>query len=716
MSELLRPGVWPEIRPGKFAATLVDDIAQGDVVLVGFPDDTGVRLNGGRPGAAGGPTAFRAALARFGVADPVGFDWPRVHDAGDVVPGPSLRETHDRVTEAVCSLCAPDRIIVAIGGGHDLTFPLVRAVSKTEGTALVGGYLDPHLDVREQEGSGMPFRRLLEEGFVKRLWIDGMDERLNSRAHAAWFLDHGGTVEDGLAADSPPGDTPGFFSLDLDALPASSAPGVSSPNPVGTDAAWAHHLAQEMGGWHSLRCFDIMELSPPHDEGGRTSRLAASLFLSFLRGVAERETARNSGDAERIRVENSTDGTLITNARVLTMGGPGVRAGAAMRELGVLDRASVRIEGDRVVAVAPDLEPNADERIVDIDGRVVMPGFVDCHTHACWAGSRVDEWQAMLSGRSYLELLEAGGGIMSTVRAVRAASQLVLAEFLIERLLRVAKEGTTTIEVKSGYGLDTESELKMLRAIADARHAIERCDFGIGPEVFATACIGHAIDPDVGAERAIRRTIDETLPAVSAEFPGITIDAYCEPAAWPLEACLELFDRAAELGHPCRVHADQFTSLGLVEAAAERGFRSVDHLEASSEETLRTLAASATIGVVLPVSGAHLDQRYASARTLVDAGGRVAIATNYNPGSAPSASVPMAISLAARHCGLMPDEAITAATVNAAGVLGLDDRGCIAPGARADLVILDTLDERDLAFEIGGRLPWKVFVGGQPVG
>lgn len=407
--------------------------------------------------------------------------------------------------------------------------------------------------------------------------------------------------------------------------------------------------------------------------------------------------------------------TLIANARILTLDPP--RDGSLGEcPLGLFERGWIRFKHGRVEEVHPgDPVGSADvNELIDVGGRVLMPAFTDCHTHACWAGDRTDEWAARLAGASYLDLLKAGGGIMATVRAVRDASQQQLAELLLERLHTMLAHGTTVVEVKSGYGLRTADELKMLRAIADAGDRFPGT-------VVATACIGHALDPDVDRERFIRTTIDETLPAVSAEFPGIAIDAYAEPAAWHLEECLELFEAAQRNGHPCRVHADQFTSFGMVEAALERGFLSVDHLEASSPALLQRVAKSQTHAVILPCSGFHVDRRYADARTLLDSvggGAKLCIATNLNPGSAPCPSIPMAIALACRFNGpptnapVTAEEAILATTRTPARMLGLEHHGTLAPGARADAILLHHQSERELAHTFGSNPVARVWVGG----
>ncbi|MEM9372809.1 MAG: imidazolonepropionase [Planctomycetota bacterium] len=398
--------------------------------------------------------------------------------------------------------------------------------------------------------------------------------------------------------------------------------------------------------------------------------------------------------------------TLIRNARVLTMAeGSSPRRGDRHAALGALDNCDVLITDDRIDTVANVVDVAVD-RIIDADERVLMPAFVDCHTHACFAGERLDEWELKQRGATYLDMLRSGGGIMATVRAVREASRESLAASLLERLNVMMSEGTTACEVKSGYGLTTEHELKMLGAIADAS---ERWP----GRVRMTACIGHAIDPDTPG--FVEMTIRETLPAVHEAFPGCTIDAYCEDGAWTLEETVALFEAAAAFGHPLRVHADQFNALGMLEAAIRLGARSVDHLEATGEDGLRRLAASGTMGVMLPCSGFHVDGRYADGRAFIDAGGALAIATNCNPGSAPCLSMPMAIALAVRHLGITAAEAIAASTINGASLLGFDDSGTIQPGKRADLVLLRHRDERQLGYQFGGRHTDLVMAAGRIV-
>ncbi len=257
------------------------------MALIGLPDDTGVRLNHGRPGAAEGPTALRGALARYGVGEPSGWAWPGVFDAGDVRPaGDDLEETHRRVSEAVGALVGMGLFPIGIGGGHDLTFPFVRAAVKAVAPVHMV-YFDPHLDVRDEVGSGMPFRRLVEGGIVDGLTIHGFQAMANSAEHVRWFQGHAGRVAEAMPEDPWP-ERATAVSLDMDVMDQAFAPGVSAMNPCGWTPGLAERWVAAAGRNPRVRCFDIMELSPPNDPSGRTARLAAHLLLTFLRAFSER--------------------------------------------------------------------------------------------------------------------------------------------------------------------------------------------------------------------------------------------------------------------------------------------------------------------------------------------------------------------------------------------------------------------------------------------
>jgi formiminoglutamase len=297
MSRYTNPGIWPDdIREDRFASRIErTDPAGCRVALIGLADDLGVRMNGGRVGAAEGPYAFRSALARYGTLSPPGAPLPRIFDVGDVSAGLTLAETHDRVTRVTRTMVDLDLIPVGIGGGHDLTFALVRGVAEAVDGPLTGVYFDAHLDVRPTDGSGMTFRKLVEECGVAALHVFGLDPFANDRENLAWFREHGGELG-GFPLEGPWPKGNLFVSLDLDVIDQAFAPGVSAMNPCGWSPARAEAWVRAAGAHPGVRAFDIMELSPRHDPDGRTARLAARLFLAFLRGVAERP--RTGVDAE----------------------------------------------------------------------------------------------------------------------------------------------------------------------------------------------------------------------------------------------------------------------------------------------------------------------------------------------------------------------------------------------------------------------------------
>lgn len=284
------PANWPSDLASSKLASQIRTAPDGcQIALLGIPDDTGVKLNHGRHGAAQGPAALRAALQRYGVAQPHDWDWPTIWDAGDVkvVPG-DLHATHERVTEATRAIIEQGVFPIMIGGGHDLTFPFVRAVAEYH-KPMHGIYFDAHLDVRNETGSGMPFRRLIESGAADSLRVHGLDPYANSREHVEWFSAHGGRIA-GRTHDDDWLAQPTFVSLDMDVFDSAHAPGVSALNPNGWSPALAEQWVYQAGRHKQVKCFDIMELSPPHDQDGRTARLAARMLLASLRGFSERRS------------------------------------------------------------------------------------------------------------------------------------------------------------------------------------------------------------------------------------------------------------------------------------------------------------------------------------------------------------------------------------------------------------------------------------------
>ena len=357
-----------------------------------------------------------------------------------------------------------------------------------------------------------------------------------------------------------------------------------------------------------------------------------------------------------------------------------------------------RIEG---VGRMRDLQPlDGDVEEIDGRGRSAVPGFVDCHTHACFAGDRVEEFSLRAAGARYEELHAAGGGILSTVHATRAAGEDALRAAVEHHRGWMRTHGTPTFEAKSGYGLDRETELAQLRAIAAAG----------GVPTWLGA---HAVPPEFDSADAY---LDFALADVLPEAARIAeaADVFLERGAFDVRQARRYLEGCRDAGLALRLHGDQFTESGAIPLAIELGARSVDHLEATGEAGAKELAASDVVGVLLPASALFLGRPMPPARALVDAGAAVALATDFNPGSAFCESLPLCCSLAATQLRLSPAEALSACTVNAAHVLARSDRlGRLAPGYRADLVLLDAPDWRYLAYHLGGNLVERTIVAGE---
>jgi imidazolonepropionase len=376
--------------------------------------------------------------------------------------------------------------------------------------------------------------------------------------------------------------------------------------------------------------------------------------------------------------------------------------GAALGDVEVLGDAYVLCRGATIEAVGRmrDLGPlDGDVEELDARGLCAVPGLVDCHTHACFAGDRVEEFALRAAGATYEELHAAGGGIMATVTATRATGGPALAEAVRTHRTWMLRAGTTTFEAKSGYGLDRDTELASLRAIADAG----------GVPTWLGA---HAVPPEFAdADAYLDFALTEVLPA-AAELAEAA-DVFLERGAFDAAQSRRYLEACAAAGLRLRLHGDQFTEQGAVPLAIELGARSVDHLEATGSDGVRALGASKVVAVLLPASALFLGRPMPPARDLVDAGAAVALATDFNPGSAFCESLPLVCSLAATQLMLSPAEALAACTVNAAHVLGRGDRvGRLAPGYSADVVLLEAPDWRYLAYHLGGDVVSRVVVAG----
>lgn len=406
---------------------------------------------------------------------------------------------------------------------------------------------------------------------------------------------------------------------------------------------------------------------------------------------------------------------VITNANLYTPVGSIARKGKEMGEILHIEKAAIVIEDGVIRWVGPDSEmpkqdDSADEEIyMDAIGRAVIPGFVDSHTHLIFGGYRPDEFGWRLKGDTYMSIMERGGGIQSTVNATRDASEEELREKAEWFLEEMSQMGVTTVEAKSGYGLDTETELRMLRVIDALAKDPER-----KVDVVSTFLGAHAVPKEYKGRTAeyVDLMISDMLPKAKdlAEF----CDIFTEKNVFEIEDSRRYLQAAKDMGYKLKLHADEIVQLGGAELAAEMGAVSADHLLHVSDEGIRKMAEAGTVATLLPLTAFALKEPYAPARKFIDAGCAVALATDLNPGSCFSGSIPLTIALACIYMGMSVEETLTALTLNGAAALDRADAiGSIEPGKRADMLILhfDTLS--CLPYYVGMNTVDAVIKGGE---
>ncbi|HOW91562.1 MAG TPA: imidazolonepropionase [Anaerolineaceae bacterium] len=411
---------------------------------------------------------------------------------------------------------------------------------------------------------------------------------------------------------------------------------------------------------------------------------------------------------------------LIHSAsQLLTLAG-GPRRGNQPVDLGIIEDGAVLFSGDRIIAVGASRDLLArypDEERFDARGRVVMPGLIDPHTHLVWAGDRAAEFEARLQGRTYMEIMAAGGGINATVHATRKASIEELYAQTLERALAMFRNGTTTAEAKTGYGLEFHAEIAQLEVLL-------RLDAAGPLEVAPTFMAAHAIPPEYkGRETAYTRQVSgQMLPDLKDWWtqhhphrPLPFVDVFCENNAFDLAQTREILISARQLGFPLKAHVDEFENLGAAALAVELEAVSIEHAVKTSPAELKALGASDTVVVSLPCTPFGLaDPQYTPARDLLAAGGTLAIATDLNPGTAWCENMQFVIALACRYLKITPAQAVAAATINAARAIRRDHLvGSIEPGKQADLLVLSVSDYRHLAYRFGGNLVQKVIKKGK---
>jgi imidazolonepropionase len=399
------------------------------------------------------------------------------------------------------------------------------------------------------------------------------------------------------------------------------------------------------------------------------------------------------------------------------------KRGSQMRDVSIIEKGAIAIDKEVIVAVdtTESITSNfSAETTIDVSGKAIIPGLVDCHTHVPYAGNRYDEFEMRIQGQSYMEIMNAGGGILSTVRATRSASLENLITLSQARLFDMLKLGTTTVELKTGYGLSTEAETKQLKtifALAESQ-----------PMTLVPTYLGAHTKPpeyDTSAEY-LDSIFADSLPSAQAIYADsycnkhdipMFVDIFVEDGVFSIKDMIAYFEVATQQGLPLKSHLDQFENLGAVPIAVDMGAISVDHLEVTPPHELDILAQSETIGVMLPAVNFNLGvTEFGNARHLIDADGILALSTDYNPGSSPTISLPMVMAIACRYQKLLPAEALNACTINAASALKLEHQvGSIEVGKQADFVILNTDDYRSMIVQFGRNFVEQVYIKGEQV-
>jgi imidazolonepropionase len=410
--------------------------------------------------------------------------------------------------------------------------------------------------------------------------------------------------------------------------------------------------------------------------------------------------------------------TAIVNiGQLVTLAGPArARVGRELGDLAMIDDAALLIEEGRIVATGPYVQVKSkilpESKIIDAERRCVAPGFVDAHTHLVFAGNRAAEFEQRIAGATYQEIAAAGGGILRTVALTRAAAEDKLLETTRRHRDWMLRGGTTTLEAKSGYGLDRDTELKMLRVL---RRLNEE-----GPvRIVTTLLAAHTVPPEYANRRAeyVRFVAEELIPEVAVAGLAEYCDVFCDDHAFTVGETRSVLSAAQRNGLKLRVHAEQFRPGTGADLAAELGAATADHLETATDETLQRLRTAGVQPVLLPGSVFALSRtQYPPARKMVEAGLAIVVATDFNPGSSPVPSMPFMLSLACVEMRLSPAEALSAATINAAYSVGLGvEVGSLEPGKRADFVIHEFTDYRELAYFIAAPSSPRVFIAGKEV-
>ncbi|MGE5351634.1 MAG: imidazolonepropionase [Acidobacteriota bacterium] len=408
-------------------------------------------------------------------------------------------------------------------------------------------------------------------------------------------------------------------------------------------------------------------------------------------------------------------GLLYSPSVIVTVstGGKNFKRGVGMREVNALEGHSIVLEDEIIKDIIPDSSVKSGnyDKIIDLSGKTVLPGLIDCHTHLVFAGSRADEFRQKISGTTYEEIARSGGGITKTVRAVRKTSFDDLVKIARPRIEYAISQGITSLEIKSGYGLSLEDEMKLLRVI-NRLNALYEID------IIPTFLGAHTFPEEYKSDREgyISLIIDKMLPFAAKEGLAEFCDAFLEATAFNKEEVARIFSRARELGFKIKLHSEQFNAMGGVEVAVNYKATSLDHLEMVTDEGIEKIAATETVCVLLPGVSFFLNYGFAPARRLIEKDAIVALSTDYNPGSSNIANMNLVMSLAAIKMKMTVEEVISAVTINAAKALGLSNKtGSIEIGKKADLAVFDTPEYSDIVYQVAKNLNCMTIKNGKVI-
>jgi imidazolonepropionase len=732
-------------RPGDARlGDLLKEGLHGDVVFVLYPCDIGVRRNGGRVGAQYGPARFLHFLERMGSLQneeynvdlsslSLSYHMINLEDIDE----DDLEEAHYRLTKVVSEVLANGGLPFVVGGGNDQSFANWRALRNllaccNDASQRIGVInIDAHLDVRSlidgKSNSGTPFRQIVDyecddnAKITTQLTEFAAQGSQCSKSNTNYVEDKGGTI---LWLKDVIHDVPikfqeviqqwqqssniqnGFVSFDLDSIKASDCPGVSCPANTGLSAEDALSIMRIAGRSSIVKLVDMSEMNPVIEDYV-TPRLAVQMAYNFLIGYSQRQKVLPLRRRPyRLRISHLSQLICVEDIQ-----DQGFRTGEYMSKLQVIQDGAILVDQDGIIAYvgttkdAPQVNDYDIDTILDGHGKAAIPGLCDAHTHSVWAGDRVHEFAMKLAGASYMDIHKMGGGINYTVKHTREADEEILYNDLVKRLKCMNSLGTTLVECKSGYGLDTLTEMKMLRVIDRAQKDLPFLD------VVGNFCGAHSVPEGSTEEQALKTVINEMIPVLAKEqvegrLSSVKlIDVFADEGVFSATSAKQVLEAGAKIGLLGNFHGDELTYQGCGELAGKLKCRAVSHLEQVSNAGIASMKESHTAAVLLPTTAYVLRITPPPARNLIDSGVPVALGSDFNP-NAHCLSMPHVMNLACITMKMTVEEALVASTLNAAYSMGMETtHGSLEVGKCGDIVLVEAPRWEHIIYQFGGLPP-----------